>query len=201
MSPSESAALTSILSSNLGVSASRFEVNQSLFPNFTVELSVMTRYSSSRLLLDALNSSNNSNSSNETGFSIPTVQKNSLLLSIMLLPELMDPASINMFKVLEKLKNSLAIIPTACIILILFIFIIFYLNYLIISEKIANKVKTNANLNSSFGTNGMFWYFAHIDSNKWSHRPSISKIWTNSVDVENIGLSFPGLVLSKISLY
>ena len=111
MSPSESSALTSILTSSLGVLESRFEVNQSLFPNFNVELSATTRYFSSRLLL---NVSNSSNGSSETGFSIPTVQKNSLLLTILLLPELKDPTSITMFKVLEKLQNSLTSIPFAC---------------------------------------------------------------------------------------
>ena len=196
--------MRSILSQSLGIPTSRFEIDQSLFPNMSVELSASNRYFPSRILANStnttsttttttnsssINTNTTTNSSNSTNvFSIPTANQNSMIVQILFLPELSNPSNLNMFQAFARLRLALIPMLQACIFnfLILFGFILI----LIIFLKVKNP--SSVNINYTFGTSGIFSYYTKIYANQWSNQPRIAQIWTNSVDVENIGLKFPG---------
>lgn len=127
-SANASISLMSILSNSLSIPTSRFEVDPALFPNMSVDLSAAPQYFPSRILTNTTtntssttnttsNSNSNSNamnSSNVTTFSIPTAQKNTLIVQILFLPELNDTNALNMFEAFGRLKSSLNAILAAC---------------------------------------------------------------------------------------
>jgi hypothetical protein len=94
----------------------------------SVDLSAAPQYFPSRILTNTTtntssttnttsNSNSNSNamnSSNVTTFSIPTAQKNTLIVQILFLPELNDTNALNMFEAFGRLKSSLNAILAAC---------------------------------------------------------------------------------------
>lgn len=42
-----------------------------------------------------------------------------------------------------------------------------------------------------FGSNGIYWNYVERNL-EWMEKPRIAKIWTNSVDIDNIGLTRKG---------
>lgn len=121
LNANEIASLTDILKNNLGISSSRFEVNETLFPNMSYDTSASAKYFSSRILQNTTNSNNttttntsNSSSISNLSFKIPDIGANSLKLSILLLPELNDTNAINMFQALTRLKTNLDKLVSAC---------------------------------------------------------------------------------------
>lgn len=115
MTNEEIAALNTQIETFLGLSSSRFEANQSAFPNFTYDAYASNRDFPTRILQDnSTNTTNVSNITNITLFKIPDVVQNSLQLSILLLPELHDPNSMTLFQALTRLKVNLGQLISAC---------------------------------------------------------------------------------------
>lgn len=115
MTDDEIRALNTQIETFLALSSSRFEVNQSAFPNFTYDASASVRSFPTRILQDnSTNTTNVTNITNVTSFKIPDVVDKSLKLSILLLPELNDPNSITIFQALTRLKVNLGQLASAC---------------------------------------------------------------------------------------
>lgn len=131
MDTNTTSSMRSILSQSLGIPTSRFEIDPSLFPNMSVELSPSNRYFPSRILetnttststttsnTSTTNTNTTTNTSNSTNvFSIPTANQNSMIVQILFLPELSDPSNLNMFQAFARLRLALVPMLQACIII------------------------------------------------------------------------------------